>query len=52
MNYKVSINIPLSNNEVPELSELAGWGGRDEDYQHCFIAVISGRLAIKTYKGC
>lgn len=36
MNYKVSINIPLSNNEVPELRELAGWGRRDEDYPTLF----------------
>ena len=32
MNYKVIINMPISNHEVPELRELVGWGRRDKDY--------------------
>jgi ribosomal protein S18 acetylase RimI-like enzyme len=36
MNYKVIINIPISNNEVPELRELVGWGRRDKDYPTLF----------------
>jgi hypothetical protein len=36
MNYKVMINIPISNNEVPELREHVGWGRRDEDYPTLF----------------
>ncbi len=30
------INIPISNNEVPELRELVGWGRRDKDYPTLF----------------
>jgi len=36
MNYKVIINIPISNHEVPELREHVGWGRRDEDYPILF----------------
>ncbi|MFC0469154.1 GNAT family N-acetyltransferase [Halalkalibacter kiskunsagensis] len=36
MKYKVIINIPISNNEVPELRELVGWGRRDKDYPTLF----------------
>ncbi|MFC0273560.1 GNAT family N-acetyltransferase [Metabacillus herbersteinensis] len=36
MNYKVIINIPISNNEVPELRELVGWGRRDTDFPTLF----------------
>jgi hypothetical protein len=36
MNYKVMINIPISNNEVPELREHVGLGRRDEDYPTLF----------------
>lgn len=36
MYYKVNINIPISNNEVPELREQIGWGRRDEDYPALF----------------
>ncbi|MBM7715010.1 ribosomal protein S18 acetylase RimI-like enzyme [Bacillus thermophilus] len=36
MNYKVIINIPISNNEVPELREHIGWGRRDDDYPILF----------------
>ncbi|WP_042478447.1 GNAT family N-acetyltransferase [Bacillus ndiopicus] len=36
MNYKVEINIPICNNEVPELRELVGWGRRDKDYPTLF----------------
>jgi hypothetical protein len=36
MNYKVIINIPISNNEVPELREHVGLGRRDEDYPTLF----------------
>ena len=32
MNYTAIINIPISNNEVPELREHVGWSRRDEDY--------------------
>ncbi|MCK1995189.1 GNAT family N-acetyltransferase [Peribacillus muralis] len=32
MNYKVIINVPRSNHEVPELRELVGWARRDHDY--------------------
>jgi len=39
MNYTVSINMPLSNDEVPDLRESIGWGRRDQDYpalfKHC-----------------
>ncbi|WP_371925095.1 GNAT family N-acetyltransferase [Halobacillus sp. A1] len=30
------MNIPISNNEVPELRELVGWGRREEDYPALF----------------
>jgi hypothetical protein len=36
MKYKVIINMPISNNEVPELRELVGWGRRDKDYPSLF----------------
>jgi ribosomal protein S18 acetylase RimI-like enzyme len=36
MNYKVIINIPMFNNEVPELRQLIGWGRRDKDYPIVF----------------
>ena len=36
MNYQAIINIPISNNEVPELREFVGWGRRDEDYPKLF----------------
>ncbi|WP_176541440.1 MULTISPECIES: hypothetical protein [unclassified Bacillus (in: firmicutes)] len=36
MNYKATINIPISINEVTELRELVGWGRRDEDYPALF----------------
>ena len=36
MNFKVTINLPLANNEVPELRELVGWSRRDEDYPTLF----------------
>lgn len=36
MDHKIEINIPLSNNEVPELRELIGWDRRDEDYPVLF----------------
>lgn len=36
MNYKVMINIPITNHEVPELRELVGWGRRDNDYPTLF----------------
>ncbi|MED3910794.1 GNAT family N-acetyltransferase [Peribacillus simplex] len=31
MNYKVIINTPISNHEIPELRKLVGWGRRDKD---------------------
>ncbi|CAH0151255.1 GNAT family acetyltransferase [Bacillus sp. Soil745] len=36
MYYKVIINIPISNHEVPELRELIGWGRRDRDFPTLF----------------
>ncbi|MGE7916078.1 GNAT family N-acetyltransferase [Lysinibacillus xylanilyticus] len=36
MNYKVKINIPISNNEVPKLRELVGWDRREKDYPTLF----------------
>lgn len=36
MNYKVMINIPITNHEVPELRELVGWGRRNNDYPTLF----------------
>ena len=36
MIYKVVINMPISNHEVPELRELVGWGRRDKDYPTLF----------------
>ncbi|MFQ6734425.1 GNAT family N-acetyltransferase [Virgibacillus tibetensis] len=36
MNYKVTINIPIYYNEVPELRALIGWGRRDKDYPSLF----------------
>lgn len=30
------INIPISNNEVPDLREAIGWSRRDEDYPTLF----------------
>ncbi|MEM1501784.1 GNAT family N-acetyltransferase [Domibacillus sp. 8LH] len=36
MNYKVIINIPISNDKVPELRELVGWGRPDKDYPILF----------------
>ncbi|PKG23331.1 GNAT family N-acetyltransferase [Niallia nealsonii] len=36
MNYQAIINIPIFNNEVPELRELIGWGRRDKDYPALF----------------
>lgn len=35
-NYKVIINFPILNNEVPELRELIGWSRGDEDYPILF----------------
>ena len=36
MNYKVIINMPISNHEVPVLRELVGWGRPDKDYPKLF----------------
>ena len=36
MNYKVHINMPISNYEVPDLRERIGWGRRDHDYPTLF----------------
>jgi ribosomal protein S18 acetylase RimI-like enzyme len=36
MDYKVIINLPIRDNEVPELRELVGWGRRDKDYPALF----------------
>jgi ribosomal protein S18 acetylase RimI-like enzyme len=36
LNYKVIINIPISNHEVPELREFVGWGRRDQDFPAIF----------------
>lgn len=36
MNYQVTINMPLSNEEVPDLRECIGWGRRDQDYPTVF----------------
>ena len=36
MNYKVIINILISDQEVPELRELVGWERRDKDYPTLF----------------
>ncbi|MFD2045484.1 GNAT family N-acetyltransferase [Ornithinibacillus salinisoli] len=36
MDYKVIINMPISNHEVPDLRELVGWGRRDRDYPTLF----------------
>src|SRR3954470_24444695 len=36
MNYKIIINTPISNHEVPELRELVGWGRREKDYPTLF----------------
>lgn len=36
MNYKVIINMPIADNEVPDLRELVGWGRRDKDYPALF----------------
>ncbi|WML48387.1 GNAT family N-acetyltransferase [Neobacillus sp. PS3-34] len=34
--YKIDINLPISNHEVPELRELVGWGRRDKDFPALF----------------
>ncbi|MDQ0350339.1 ribosomal protein S18 acetylase RimI-like enzyme [Alkalibacillus filiformis] len=36
MNFKVIINQPISNKEVPELREFIGWDRRDHDYPILF----------------
>lgn len=36
INVKVMINMPISDNEVPDLRELVGWGRRDKDYPALF----------------
>ncbi|SOC44539.1 GNAT family N-acetyltransferase [Ureibacillus acetophenoni] len=36
MDYKVCINLPISNHEVPDLRESVGWGRRDKDYPALF----------------
>ena len=36
INYKVVINIPIDDNEVPDLREHVGWGRRDVDYPTVF----------------
>ncbi|MFJ5760164.1 hypothetical protein ACIQAA_13755 [Neobacillus sp. NPDC093182] len=36
MDYKVIINLPVSNNEVPDLRESVGWARRDKDYPALF----------------
>jgi len=36
MNYKVKINTPISNHEVPDLRELVGWTRRENDYPTLF----------------
>lgn len=36
MRYKVTINMPLSNDEVPKLRERIGWGRRYQDYPTVF----------------
>ncbi|MCK1995294.1 GNAT family N-acetyltransferase [Peribacillus muralis] len=36
MNYKVIINMPISNHEIPKLRELVGWGRRDKDFPTLF----------------
>lgn len=36
MSYKVIINMPIANHEVPDIRELVGWGRRDKDYPTLF----------------
>lgn len=36
MNYQVQINMPISDQEVPELRQLIGWEKRAEDYPILF----------------
>lgn len=36
MKYKIVINLPISNHEVPDLRELVGWGRRDYEYPTLF----------------
>lgn len=36
MMFKVIINMPIENHEVPALRELIGWGRRDKDYPALF----------------
>ncbi|GAB2539248.1 GNAT family N-acetyltransferase [Gracilibacillus alcaliphilus] len=34
MNCQVTINMPISNDEIPALRERVGWERRDQDYPH------------------
>lgn len=36
MGYKIIINLPIANHEVPDLRERIGWGRRDQDYPALF----------------
>lgn len=36
MDYKVIINVPISDHEVPELREFVGWERRDKDFPMLF----------------
>jgi GNAT superfamily N-acetyltransferase len=36
MKYKIIINIPIADHEVPELREHVGWGRRDKDFPTLF----------------
>jgi len=36
MEYKATINLPIKNNEVPELRALVGWERRDQDFPALF----------------
>lgn len=36
MKYRIIINLPIENHEVPDLRELVGWGRRDKDYPVLF----------------
>ncbi|MFY0759679.1 GNAT family N-acetyltransferase [Metabacillus dongyingensis] len=35
-NYKILVNMPISDEEVPDLRELIGWGRRDGDFPALF----------------
>ncbi|WP_027963980.1 GNAT family N-acetyltransferase [Halalkalibacillus halophilus] len=36
MNFDLKINIPIANNEVPELRAAVGWERREQDYPKLF----------------